>query len=489
MVIVWSEENRCYLVHLPDFPEQLYPTSGDSYVEAAKNGEVVLQQLLKGEAPTGISKSTKSPPEKSEPFLGSLAIKEPIKEATRSSDQPSSALALQPKKQLYRWIPTAIASLVTSATAVAALVAIAFISEGVISQTKQTAAAPSTEQPPLELASSTAESSSEDKTETAANSEDRAEIAASADLSTTDSTEESQFVLTQSITEPSTVWAIATYSDTSRNVNLVASGNETGQIVIRDQISGQPIRTIEAHDDKVRSIAIAPKARRILSSSGDGIKAWNLDTGELIYALSTAAPVWSVAIAPDESRFVSGAHDGNIAAWDLETGKPLYNLNNGATVWSIAISPDGNAFVSGDSNRAVRQWSLKTGQSLKTFTGHEGDVRAVVFSPDGKTIASGSWDKTIRLWSVETGDVLETLEGHRDRVISLAISNDGETLASGSVDATVKHWSLTKDRPINTLGDPFDWVLSVAFTKDGTLIASGKDREIRLWQTEKSASK
>jgi predicted RNase H-like HicB family nuclease len=46
MVIVWSEEDDGYRVHLPDFPEQIHRTHGDSYEEAARNGEAVLQLLL-----------------------------------------------------------------------------------------------------------------------------------------------------------------------------------------------------------------------------------------------------------------------------------------------------------------------------------------------------------------------------------------------------------------------------------------------------------
>ncbi|MGG6241548.1 type II toxin-antitoxin system HicB family antitoxin [Nodosilinea sp. AN01ver1] len=46
MVIVWSEEDDRYLVHLPDFPEQTYRTHGSSYEEAARNGQEVLQLLL-----------------------------------------------------------------------------------------------------------------------------------------------------------------------------------------------------------------------------------------------------------------------------------------------------------------------------------------------------------------------------------------------------------------------------------------------------------
>lgn len=46
MIIVWSDEDDCYLVSLPDFPEQTYRTHGDSYEEAARNGAEVLQLLL-----------------------------------------------------------------------------------------------------------------------------------------------------------------------------------------------------------------------------------------------------------------------------------------------------------------------------------------------------------------------------------------------------------------------------------------------------------
>ena len=46
MVITWSNEDSCYLVHLPDFPEQRYRTHGDTYEEAARNGQEVLELLL-----------------------------------------------------------------------------------------------------------------------------------------------------------------------------------------------------------------------------------------------------------------------------------------------------------------------------------------------------------------------------------------------------------------------------------------------------------
>lgn len=46
MVITWSDEDGCYLVHLPNFPEQHYRTHGDTCEEAARNGQEVLDLLL-----------------------------------------------------------------------------------------------------------------------------------------------------------------------------------------------------------------------------------------------------------------------------------------------------------------------------------------------------------------------------------------------------------------------------------------------------------
>ena len=46
MVIKWSDEDQCYLVHLPDFPFQEYHTHGDTYEEAAKHGREVIETYI-----------------------------------------------------------------------------------------------------------------------------------------------------------------------------------------------------------------------------------------------------------------------------------------------------------------------------------------------------------------------------------------------------------------------------------------------------------
>ncbi|BBC23257.1 type II toxin-antitoxin system HicB family antitoxin [Pseudanabaena sp. ABRG5-3] len=46
--IVWSDEDKCYLVELPEFSNALqrYFTHGDTYAEVIANAEEVLELLI-----------------------------------------------------------------------------------------------------------------------------------------------------------------------------------------------------------------------------------------------------------------------------------------------------------------------------------------------------------------------------------------------------------------------------------------------------------
>lgn len=46
MVIQWSEEDNLYLVHLPEFPSQHFVTHGETYEEAARRGQEVIEMLI-----------------------------------------------------------------------------------------------------------------------------------------------------------------------------------------------------------------------------------------------------------------------------------------------------------------------------------------------------------------------------------------------------------------------------------------------------------
>ncbi|NES68232.1 MAG: type II toxin-antitoxin system HicB family antitoxin [Okeania sp. SIO2D1] len=46
IIILWSDEDNSYLVHLPEFPSQKFHTHGNSYEEAVENAREVLELLV-----------------------------------------------------------------------------------------------------------------------------------------------------------------------------------------------------------------------------------------------------------------------------------------------------------------------------------------------------------------------------------------------------------------------------------------------------------
>ena len=54
IIIQWSSEDKCYLVHLPEFPTQKYHTHGDTYEEAVKNAQEVAKWLEKRDDTTSV---------------------------------------------------------------------------------------------------------------------------------------------------------------------------------------------------------------------------------------------------------------------------------------------------------------------------------------------------------------------------------------------------------------------------------------------------
>ena len=47
IIIQWSKEDECYVISLPDFTDIMQPcTHGDTYEEALKNAQEVIEMLI-----------------------------------------------------------------------------------------------------------------------------------------------------------------------------------------------------------------------------------------------------------------------------------------------------------------------------------------------------------------------------------------------------------------------------------------------------------
>ena len=151
-----------------------------------------------------------------------------------------------------------------------------------------------------------------------------------------------------------------------------------------------------------------------------------------IKQINVGSHVYSVSFSPDGTRVVSGSLEG-VRVWNVVSGELVFDLYQGLS-FSVCFSNDGKYIASGNGDGTIGLWNAATGESIHgALEGHTERVYSVAFSPDSRYIASGSNDRTVQIWNVEKGSVIgEPLQGHSDRVCSVIFSPNGIHLASSS---------------------------------------------------------
>ncbi|MCG9126215.1 WD40 repeat domain-containing protein [Candidatus Poribacteria bacterium] len=279
----------------------------------------------------------------------------------------------------------------------------------------------------------------------------------------------------------------------------IATGSHDG-VRLWDVTSGEFIQSYEGHTDSIHGVAFSPDGTKIAGGSWDGrTHSWSIDSrihSELerkndsqpssadnsgyIYRTDY---VTSVVFSPDGKTIASSINENEIRLWNALSGKLIRKFEGHSDIiYSLAISPDGNTIASGSKDKSVRLWDLNTGEHKSTLLGHTAMVCSVAFSPDGKTLVSGTWyGETVRLWNVNTGKIRGHLKGFRGVVLSIDYSPDGDTIVT-SINRNIYLWDAKTGQHKHTLEGHTDRVESIVCSPDGRILSSiGSDGIMFLW--------
>nr|XP_006630872.1 PREDICTED: F-box/WD repeat-containing protein 4 isoform X1 [Lepisosteus oculatus] len=200
--------------------------------------------------------------------------------------------------------------------------------------------------------------------------------------------------------------------------HLISAGGD-GKIILHQRRSSFSVEYC-AHNQEVN--CVDSRGGVIVSGSRDRTaRVWSLSSnrlGECLHTIPTLDRVWSVAISPSQSSFVTGTaccgHVAPLRIWDLESCQLLSCLGNdfrrGAGVLDITYE-SASTLLSCGYDTYIRYWDIRASSEKCVMEWEEPHDSALycIQSDGNHMIASGSsYYGVVRLWDKRQTRCLQT---------------------------------------------------------------------------------
>jgi WD40 repeat protein len=270
---------------------------------------------------------------------------------------------------------------------------------------------------------------------------------------------------------------------------VVATDWDKSRMKVFDAESGQQVMNIP--DDG--TTAFSPDSKRLASHSKDGMRIWDLETGDEVNFIRLPPGERLLEFTADGKRLVVTGR-GRVSVWDVETEQQskqtltLHGVQRGSG-HSISDTPalfsSDFTRLAGISGKTIRIFDAQDARELRKLAGHDNNIVCLAFSADGKRLATSDGRSnvtpgvtidpgTVKVWDVGTGNELFTIQGHERAITHLAFSPDGRKLAGSPEDRTAKVWNATTGELLFSLGTPSQGRFAqgrLAFSPDGKRLA------------------
>lgn len=248
--------------------------------------------------------------------------------------------------------------------------------------------------------------------------------------------------------------------DPSRNI--LASGGDSGLIVLHDLASGRRLGTLTGDGNRISDLAFHPSGDILVSSSCRKLGVTN------------------------------SCDEGDIRLWDINSqqqiGLPLVGYKGG--IKGVTFSSDGTILASAGcadpdlelarvpcSQGEIRLWDVRSGTLLlPPLVGHSSWANDVTFRSDDRIVASVSWDGSVILWDVASGEpISSTFHIPLPYMKSVFFSSDGSKILSGDSER-IFWWDYAANKTVEPeIVKIKDDIRSIAMNAKESILAIGFD--------------
>jgi WD40 repeat protein/DNA-binding SARP family transcriptional activator len=256
-----------------------------------------------------------------------------------------------------------------------------------------------------------------------------------------------------------------------------------------DVETGELLQVLEGHTNSVVMVDITQDGRRALSGSGDGtMRWWDLENGlELQRFDAHSGGVFAIAFSPNEKAALSGSMssstfpDDGIRLWDLETGEMLNEWVGRANSTSVIFNPDeSTAFAS---SGGLQLLDIETGEIIDTYT-DECCTGLAITSDRKMAYIVDNHDTVVRSIDLETKQIIQEFGPHGGVRTRIALSGDDQVLLSSGMNGNLYLWDVDTGEVIREFNANF-LILDIDMNADGTIgISPGPNNSAILWRLD-----
>ena len=231
---------------------------------------------------------------------------------------------------------------------------------------------------------------------------------------------------------------------------LLAVAINSGEILLYDVDSLEPISAWVGHQHWVRCLAVDHRQHLMLSGSADQtIGVWDTrQVAELSSVTLNSDRILSVAMSANGYSAASANQSGEVSLWDVSTGRVRWRSGvHGDEVMEMCFSQDGQYLVTGSADRSAACWDSNNGLVTK-FDDQPGMVCCVNANVDASQIVAGDWEGNVHLYRRDYPSPARRWLVAPGKPVRSACVGDDQLVLAVSDDWTVAAWSAESGKEV-----------------------------------------